>query len=668
MIKGNNLEEADSRLSRREWLQLTVATGTAGLLAGCGSNEDPDESEQTTNNNGGDNNQDTNDDSGDSSMVDQPWRTPIFTQPTKAQWNGYNTSNQPGYGWPLMWLPLAWYETRSGEFVPFLASDWEWVEDGNHFRMHLADFFTWHNGDPVTAQDVVTKLKLEMHLGGLGEQVDSVEAVDDHTVDVFTTNTMANRLLELIFFTFADPRYIDTPHSVYGDLLAAIEDSEPDTDARDQALADITQFRFEEPVGNGPLAFSEALNDRIVLEPHGEFPRAQLQEQISSSDHIDYTFPSWANETLNHPGAELKYFNDRNQAVQAFFTSGLDGGSVPPPEGPEILEQYPDTFTMNLTPSYRGSALCFKLDDPVFGEREVRKAIAHVIPVESVAQTTYGATGFAEEYATGLPRGLIPQWLSDEFLGKITSYVEQDFDAANAEMEASKFEKSDGKWRDGNGDPIAVELSAPSTVPSHINAMQKVKSFLNEFGFESEVRGIEGTQFWSKTMPEGDWTVAQNYFGGAQPHPYYAYHNTWISGYLVNDQHSPPEEVTVPSMDGSGEMTVNTVELVRELGKPLDEERGKEVVEKLAWTWNQTLPYVSYAERHNAWVSDHKNFKNPHPDDKAATLQRNSMFLHSLGTIKAREEPISEYPYDTRYMGIDGTSIDGGTSLEESKK
>lgn len=658
MVASDEPEELRSNLSRRQWIQLVGTTAITAALAGCS---------------GDDGNGNLSGGIGEIPQVDKPLISRFSTQPSNAQWNMYNTNNQAAYGLPLLFSPLAWFSTKQNEFVPFLAEDWEWVEEGTHFRLHLGDFWTWHNGESFTSQDVVTKLKLEQHLGGLDEIVDTVEANGEYTVDIRTTDTIANYLLELKLFTQSAPEHINTPHSSFGDLLQAIEDTKPDTDARNQALAEVAQFKFQPPVGTGPFKQQAAQEGRIVLKPFEDYPYEQLQQQIEESDHLEYTFPEWAMTSPNFPAVHLQYFADGSALRQAWFTGNIDIGSDAPPEGPEIVEQYPSTHTMTLRPSYRGSCLCFKLDHNVFGNPEIRRAMAHTIDVPAIAQTTYGATGFANTSASGMPKALAQQWLADDFRNNtLTSYVEQNFEAARAEMQSladhdSGFANQGGTWT-YQGNPITVTLTAPAIVSSHMNAMRQLQSWFDEIGLKTQIRGVEGSQIWSQTMPNGDYTVAQNYFGGGQPHPYYSYRNTWIDGNLIGDTHNPPKEVTVPPVGkSSGEMTVNVRERTQALGKPSSEEEQKKIVRELAWVWNQTLPYVPYAERHNAWMEDMGRFHFGHPDDKAQSLQRNPFFQVGLGMAIARKNPVSVYPYDKKYLSIDGQSVNGGMSLKQSK-
>lgn len=666
MTRENDRTESPLNESRRRYIKAIGAAGGIGALAGCLGGGDDDDGV------GGD--PVTGEPAPDEfPQVDTALVSRFDTPPNDVQFNYYNPNNQATYSEFLLYSPIAWYSTQEGEYFPFLAEDWEWLEEGEHFRLHIGDFWTWHNGDQLTAEDVATQIKLETYLGGASSEIESVEVVDDWTVDVFTHGTLSNELLEFRLFTMDQPRSVSTSVSEYGDMLEEIESTEEGTDARDEALGAVVQYAEMPPIGTGPFQHADTQEGRIVLEPFEDYPMEQLQQQIEESDHVDYEFPDWALTEPNYPAVYLNHFADGSALRQAWFASNVDIGSDAPPEDETIIEQYPNTHTMTLEPTYRGSAMAFDLEHPVWGQVEFRRAMAHAIDVTSIAETTYGATGFANTSFSGLPRALVQLHLDNDFVeNTLESFVDQDFEAAEAEMQRlvdrhDDFGRDGGTWTH-QGDDIVVPLAAPSTVSTHMNAMRQLQSWLGQVGFEAEIEGTEGAIFWSETMPSGDWEVAQNYFGGAQPHPYFAYRNTWISGFLIEDTHNPPETVEVPPIgEDSGSETVNVAELTEELATPISDDRQREIIEQLAWAWNQFMPYVPYAERHDAWMLTMERFHFPHPDDKAVSLQRNPFILPALGLAVGRENPIDQYPYDVRYHSIDGTPVDGGMSLEDSK-
>ncbi|MBG9981051.1 hypothetical protein HYQ41_08535 [Facklamia sp. DSM 111019] len=77
----------------------------------------------------------------------------------------------------------------TGEIIPSLAESWEISDDHLTYTFKLGKA-TFHNGDPVTAEDVVASyrplagLEGEEAISSKWEMVESIEAIDDKTVEI----------------------------------------------------------------------------------------------------------------------------------------------------------------------------------------------------------------------------------------------------------------------------------------------------------------------------------------------------------------------------------------------------------------------------------------------------------------------------------------------------
>src|SRR6516162_8610249 len=101
----------------------------------------------------------------------------------------------PGYthqeGNVMMWEPLEYFAIFADKYIPWLATSMEYTQrDFTELEIKLNPAATWSDGVPVTAKDVVFTFegqknneKLPYH-AAFQQFVDTVKAVDDHTVDV----------------------------------------------------------------------------------------------------------------------------------------------------------------------------------------------------------------------------------------------------------------------------------------------------------------------------------------------------------------------------------------------------------------------------------------------------------------------------------------------------
>ena len=112
---------------------------------------------------------------------------------------GYTDSLNPGNG--VLSEAYALYElvfdtpisvTSAGEYVPELASEWSVSDDGLTWTMTIVEGATFHDGEPLTAEDVAFSIELYRDtedfafLPSYAAPFETVEAPDETTV-VMTT-------------------------------------------------------------------------------------------------------------------------------------------------------------------------------------------------------------------------------------------------------------------------------------------------------------------------------------------------------------------------------------------------------------------------------------------------------------------------------------------------
>ncbi|WP_243640094.1 ABC transporter substrate-binding protein, partial [Micromonospora sp. MW-13] len=97
-----------------------------------------------------------------------------------------------------------WYEINP---FPDLATHWEQLDGSRRWRFHLNQAARWQDGTPLTAHDVVYTHLHAMKMGYQGamflKDVETIVAVDDHTVDYHLHTANAGFLVLLGNFIFA---------------------------------------------------------------------------------------------------------------------------------------------------------------------------------------------------------------------------------------------------------------------------------------------------------------------------------------------------------------------------------------------------------------------------------------------------------------------------------
>lgn len=100
--------------------------------------------------------------------------------------------NTPSTIWgTVVYSPLVYFN-KNRKLKPYLATDWKIENEATRFTFNLRTDATFHNGDPITAEDVKWTMEFVNNNTAKFQEASevpykSIEAVDDHTV-VFTFN------------------------------------------------------------------------------------------------------------------------------------------------------------------------------------------------------------------------------------------------------------------------------------------------------------------------------------------------------------------------------------------------------------------------------------------------------------------------------------------------
>jgi peptide/nickel transport system substrate-binding protein len=128
--------------------------------------------------------------------------------------------------------------TPSGEIVPGLAESWDVSDDGTVYTFNLRRNVKFHNGEPLTADEVKWSLERVMDPAteavrfGDMEPIESVEAVDEYTVRIT----------------------LDSPYAPFLGLLPDTFIVHPDSTQEEGTIT--------HPIGTGPFEFVEWIPDQ----------------------------------------------------------------------------------------------------------------------------------------------------------------------------------------------------------------------------------------------------------------------------------------------------------------------------------------------------------------------------------------------------------------------
>lgn len=382
-----------------------------------------------------------------------------------------------GPGWiytGLAFDTLLW-EDSTGEPIPWLATDWEVSDDGLEWTFTLHEDATWHDGEPVTADDVAFTHTYMTE--GAGAEVagfaarglslaTSAEAVDERTV-VFTLESPTATFLEDLAMSA-----LIIPEHIWADV------DQPD------------QLRTPEAtIGSGPYL---------------------LEEADEATGALLYT----ANEDfhLGSPVVKRLEFVPMEDEVQALergeVSAASAGGEGAVPEeqlaaldGNEALGSLVKPGSWNRALHFNTTA-GFPWDDVRY-----RHAVAYGIDREDLVERILFGNG--EPGSTG---GLSPAhpWTASD----LPTYA-RDVDQANALLDELGMEDVDG---DGfrelpDGSEFTDQLKASTRFSP--KTPELIGEYLRDIGLRVEVQVLEQAVA-DEAVGSGDYTMTLSGYGGLE--------------------------------------------------------------------------------------------------------------------------------------------------------
>ncbi|QSB14685.1 hypothetical protein JQS43_25045 [Natronosporangium hydrolyticum] len=337
-----------------------------------------------------------------------------------------------GDKWP-MFSGLIGYDQQLNQ-VPDLAAELPEVT-GTTVTVTLRDDATWHDGEPVTAHDVVFTYEsiLDPDVATrlrdlLFDSLTEVRAVDDTTVE----------------FTLGrdDPAFLDKLYiGIIPEHLLADED------------LNTTEFNVE-PVGSGPFVFDQwRRGERIVLTAHD----------------------GWHGGEVASPRLTFSFVPDENARAAQLDTGTVDAeASSLPPQTANTFDR--DGFQVVGVPG-DSLALILPNDNPLFTDARVREAIGLAIDRQAIVDGVF--EGRAEPVYAVLPPG---HWAADES-------INQPHDPAEAQqlLDAAGWSADGDLLVDDAGEPFAFTLVYGAGDAGDRGAALAVADDLAQLGMQVEL-------------------------------------------------------------------------------------------------------------------------------------------------------------------------------------
>jgi peptide/nickel transport system substrate-binding protein len=372
---------------------------------------------------------------------------------------------------------------QAGDFVPELATEWSVADDGTTWTMTIRDDAVFHDGEPVTAEDVAFSIQLYKdtedfpYMPSYASYFETIEAPDETTVVLTTAEPIGNFEANIVFM------YV-LPKHIWEDAGDPIE------------------FQNREMIGTGPFKLAE-------------YERRQFTRLEANDDY-------WGGRP-NIDGVILQTYRNADARVQALMNGEVDAISEFPPTAFTTLDNAENVQTHVADVAAGGTIrdILFNMvspedcptDDggectghPALQEVEVRQALAMAMDKQQIIDVALLGLG-----SQGV--GFVPPGLGDYFIGTEVDHP-YDVAAANALLDQAGYTDTDGdgirECKSGQDCPtgdLTFRFNYPDDIDTAPREAELISDMWAAVGVRIEIGALDGDTLTSICCPTFDYDV-----------------------------------------------------------------------------------------------------------------------------------------------------------------
>ncbi len=370
-----------------------------------------------------------------------------------------------------------------GNFQPEIATDWSVSEDGLTWTLNIRDDVTFHDGTPLTAEDVAYSLNLYrdtesfVFLPSYVTAFTAIEAVDPTTVTMTTETPVAA-------FDYRLAAMFILPSHIW------------------EAAGDVVAFTNDEMIGSGPFTLAEYSQDEFVrLEANESYwaGRASVDEVIF--------------QTFTNSDARVQaLINGELDAIIEFPATAIatlrNTPNVEVADGLEFGGRLADIFFNMVDPENCPADVGVCSGHPALRDVVVRRALAHAVDKQQLIDTLLLGLG-----EPGL--GLVPPGLGEWYASEL---VPDDY-AFDLELAAQMLEDAGYVDTDGDGirecptedcgptGDLTFRMNYPTDNDEHPRVSDTLSGWWQEIGVSVQIQGLDADALTSVCCPAFDFDV-----------------------------------------------------------------------------------------------------------------------------------------------------------------
>lgn len=428
-----------------------------------------------------------------------------------------------------------------------LAKDWDVSDDGMTYTFYLHEDVKWHDGEDLTADDVVFTYNIPIHEDYDGpraytyKDIEEITKIDDYTVEFQLSQPAAP------FLPIAMQAGI-LPEHILGDV--------PITELGEH------EFNTRTPIGSGPFAFDKwADGEYIRLEAFDDYHHGRPKIDV-----LTYKIVPDSNALMAQIQAgDISYSSVSSDHVD-LARDLHDDGVIKWDSGESNAWEY----------------IIWNLRDPLFQDLKVRQALTHALDREAIVEAVVHGQGTVA-HAPGSPAN----WA---FNPDTIKYEYNPEKAKELFVEAGWTEGSDGIF-EKDGEKFSFTLKT-SQGEAREKIAEVAQQQYKEIGVEVDIEVMEWSAFIEDTGPP-NWNFDGQVSGmsiGSDPDPSYFWHTSEIEAGLNYSAYSN-EKVD---------------ELLDQQVVEIDQDKRYELIKEIDATVAEELPvtFIYYPYGHIAYDPD----------------------------------------------------------------
>jgi len=343
-------------------------------------------------------------------------------------------------------LPPDYYK-----FNPGIVQSYEVSDDRLTWTLHLVENAKWHDGAPLTAEDV--KFTCD-HLVSLPDWADidvcfdHVDVIDDYTVRVVNTRPITTIHPPIWWWDSIVPKHILEPYK-----------------------EDIHQYPNKEAIGSGPFKLKE-------------YKPGEYMWLVANEDY--WGERPYVDEVV------FRLYGNLETMLMALQRGEIDvlGDTSLPPSALEDFEANPD-IAVEMVAGLSQEWLTFNLHkDAPFQDKNVRHAILYAIDRDRIADMVY--EGYADKYDSWV-------YAEDPMHHPNLPQYDYDTDKANEILDEAGYIDTDGdgiRNDPATGKNLAFELLSPAETSS-VKTCTLIKEMLPAIGVDVDLMTADWDAFLS---------------------------------------------------------------------------------------------------------------------------------------------------------------------------